>query len=841
MDFKYSGLPENRDALGVLGYLIILNKQIHNFQLNILSEYLGLHQLTIDDTVIGAILDGRDDSVSYRNCVSSCLGESEEMKKTLLYLLCLLASADDVIDGKERSFIGTTIEKFGLSEEDIDTIADEAIELAKEFRYSANILFERPRSILPMAPEKTGFRKIWAMIVGFFVNMFAKLFGKKTEESEDETNENGVPDDKQIYLDAVSKSAKSANEDYDIIKPLCTAVITSGKSGIQKIRNYKNSLEVETGVAADVANVIKNFADSIEKNIQKYSDEVAMSSIQKERSASDFTISLLGRTKAGKSTLHSILTGQGQDKIGKGKQRTTRYNRVYQWNMLRIIDTPGIGSPEAEGRSDDEIAESVLGETDVICFVVVDDSILKDILEFVERIAKLNKQIIILLNHKEDITKNEKYGDVKFHRFLENPSDWLSTSGESNLDGHINRIMRYAADRGFDHQLKVLPVFLLAAQLAYHDDYREYSDILWEASNIEAFFNQLRDWIILSGPLKRSQTILDEASQLLGSSKKEFQNSQDAIRVHMTTLDDQRKELIENVNERVVTAKKKIREILEEHFSDLANRKALTFAEESFGKKGSLKEHWDEYLRQIHFEEQIMDDINVEIEKLNEYIRGRIQEIFEDMYYSMKYSFDMDNMDIPNAFNWKLLFRVMGAVLNLAGLASGIFFGSNPIGWALAGLGTLFGFGSMFMSAKDALRRKAVNKMYTQIKESIENQQDDIIKDVMANISLKLAENTKKIDEMFDELKAGLEDVIAISDDIIACYDKQISEIDKVYAWRILQFVENRTDSYSRELVNDAIISVDRSIKGTITIESRHRGLDVSRLENVITDKVIIV
>lgn len=59
--------------------------------------------------------------------------------------------------------------------------------------------------------------------------------------------------------------------------------------------------------------------------------------------------------------------------IGVGKQRTTRFNRVYEWKNIRIIDTPGIGAPG--GKSDEEIAESIIEESDVICYVVTNDSI----------------------------------------------------------------------------------------------------------------------------------------------------------------------------------------------------------------------------------------------------------------------------------------------------------------------------------------------------------------------------------------------------------------------------------------------------------------------------------
>ena len=54
-------------------------------------------------------------------------------------------------------------------------------------------------------------------------------------------------------------------------------------------------------------------------------------------------------------------------------QRTTRYNRIYEWKNIRIIDTPGIEAPG--GESDEAIAESVMDESDVICCVATDDSI----------------------------------------------------------------------------------------------------------------------------------------------------------------------------------------------------------------------------------------------------------------------------------------------------------------------------------------------------------------------------------------------------------------------------------------------------------------------------------
>ena len=43
-----------------------------------------------------------------------------------------------------------------------------------------------------------------------------------------------------------------------------------------------------------------------------------------------------------------------------------------------------------------------------------------------------------MLNHKENI-RNE----IRYKRFISNPSKWSTDTGESNLQGHIDRINKY--------------------------------------------------------------------------------------------------------------------------------------------------------------------------------------------------------------------------------------------------------------------------------------------------------------------------------------------------------------------------------------------------------------
>ncbi|MFP5392342.1 MAG: TerB family tellurite resistance protein, partial [Gammaproteobacteria bacterium] len=51
--------------------------------------------------------------------------------------------------------------------------------------------------------------------------------------------------------------------------------------------------------------------------------------VKKRRAMNYYTVAFMGRSKAGKSTLHAVVTGGGWDQIGVGAQNTTRLNRVY--------------------------------------------------------------------------------------------------------------------------------------------------------------------------------------------------------------------------------------------------------------------------------------------------------------------------------------------------------------------------------------------------------------------------------------------------------------------------------------------------------------------------------
>jgi len=505
--------------------------------------------------------------------------------------------------------------------------------------------------------------------------------------------------------------------------------------------------------------------------------------------------------------------------------------------LLRLIDTPGIGSAEADGRTDDEIATSVLGESDVICFVIVDDSILKDVLEFVEKVAALNKPIIILLNHKENITS-----DVKFRRYIENPSDWLTSEGESNLAGHIHRIQKYADNNGFGSLIKVFPVFLLAAQMASDEKYQDYRELLWNSSNMDAFIEQLKQWIAYAGNIKRSQTILDEAVHIFSRSMTQISIAQNPVLRQIESLDNQRESKIATLVKAKDQAVKNIRVVLKEKYNNLAQNEALIFAEETYDKSGDVTDYWDAFLDRIGFEDDVKTAIEAELSTYQKKADDTIRELFEDFYYSLKTDFNMGEIDVPLQIDFKSITRLLGSTLGVAGTIVTVILGtSNPVGWVLTSAGMLINLGSMLFSSKEKKRQKAVNKVYESVKNCILEQADEQIEKTVTDISNQLSENISKIDSLFVDLITGLQETIKLSNQLTSCYENEVNRINKIYAWRIIQHLQGKHEAYSEGIVNGLIRRVDRSQKGLMTIECGKVELNPDILEGVIADKVVII
>ncbi len=110
-------------------------------------------------------------------------------------------------------------------------------------------------------------------------------------------------------------------------------------------------------------------------------------------------VAVVGRTRAGKSTLRFVLTGKGEDGIGRGGQRTTRSIIEYGWHGLLLRDTPGVGA--RDGAADTALAIEAAATADLVLWIVTSDGLQKATVEPVRHILGRGVPVLVAVNHKE--------------------------------------------------------------------------------------------------------------------------------------------------------------------------------------------------------------------------------------------------------------------------------------------------------------------------------------------------------------------------------------------------------------------------------------------------------
>ena len=197
----------------------------------------------------------------------------------------------------------------------------------------------------------------------------------------------------KITLKECSKIAKDEYKEVsEKLRKLQKDLTSSQESLVKTIVELNNSDINDKAVYDSIKQVNQKTSDLLGLGFQEFENSFK----RKSDNLSDFTVTLFGRTKAGKSTIREALTNGDGSSIGKGSQRTTRDVKEYNWNYLRILDTPGFDA--YEGDEDTKIAFSQIDETDIILFLATSDNIEESEFEKLAMLRSENKPVIILLN-----------------------------------------------------------------------------------------------------------------------------------------------------------------------------------------------------------------------------------------------------------------------------------------------------------------------------------------------------------------------------------------------------------------------------------------------------------
>lgn len=761
-------------------YLIVADEEINQKELDVLS--LNFHEPIseeIEEKQKGIFSDAKD-KIKLEDLIQDTKYLSLEEKTKIIELLYKIAYADGYYDDRENQVIET-----------ITNILKFPQKLRVEIE---NNVTQNLSPIVYTLP--------WGKNLKSIVHRLLLALQDKVEDEHELLSGNRFIQQIRNIANWSKEDLSFAENEMKSFNQFLQDRINAIDDVINKVRNYN----AKTEEVKELQKQLKAFNDNIQTNIVDSLRENLAVLNKKKRTISYFTIAFMGRTKAGKSTFHKVVTHEKNDDIGVGKQRTTRYNRSWYWENLRIIDTPGIGAAGEGGRTDEEVSKSIIDEADLVCYIVTNDNQqVETEFRFLQGLKDRNKPLFIILNIKDNIeTKSH------FKKFLKEPLKWKYDKGPKCIDGHIQRIKECIGDKYDFNSIDIIPIQLLAAKMYYSttEEYtKEQRDKLYEGSNIQQFIDDVKKCVYDSGNIKKTQNIVDGCCTQIYFTHKEIKRTNSEISDKYEKISKQRIEIIGFIDRESKKVKEKaIKEIESAHSKLHIN--AVPFTEEHYGEKKELGDLWKKDRRNSI----IYDEMNSNLEKLasdfSKAVNDRIEESMSDMEFL--FSLQTDNESIKGkggTTNKRMYVTILGT---LAGFALCSW---NPLGWgvlALAGLNCAitavsYGFSRLFKSKMEVIKEKK-EKLLKELNANIEKNKENMLATFQFQFNNSVNELNYQLSSNFslilDNSKRIMEHLKAIED------NSQMKEnrLNSFFAYRIFQHiypekVSPLNASVSREII----------------------------------------
>ena len=734
-------------------YMVIVDKEINQMEVDVLDNYLPLSkedelyhqrmQIFSDDEERTKLKDILDKLVMANYSVAQ--------KTEIVTLLARIAYGDDYMASSELELLMKVGKLLKL---DIEQIIEETHSESNK-RITSSQLSSLKRFVGKM--ENTIYQSFANSDKKSVVDMMLGGLGYSASIAQ-------ITEDAEKDLARVTRIIDDLNgmlnEEYNhlaTIKP-------SSKKVSKEVLKIEQIIQ---GIRGSFNEIIDNSLTSNREVLDK-----------KRRNIRYFTIAFMGRTKAGKSTLHKVITQQENDDIGVGKLRTTRYNRSWYWNKLRIVDTPGIGAPG--GEADTEIAKSIIDEADVVCYVVTSDSIQETEFDFFSTIKERNKPLYIILNVKSNLNQA-----IRLKRFIANPNDWRLGDGPQSIKGHIERIHDKLDGKYNMDAVRIIPIHLLAAQIALSGEQdSKTSKILFEASNISEFTNSVKKEVQLSGSLKKSLSVIDGTSYQINTIWHKIYADLKSLKEGNEVLKKKQSKNYTFFKNELTQVEQYLKTIFQVTRNDLHNR-ASAFAREHYDDEDAGKA-WSKDMVVKSINKRLEQQIQERFNDLNEKIKSELEEMIMDMRISLATNNIGSNVSGESVTNTRLAANVFVSVI------SATLFVWNPLGWSVAVLAVVGIIGSCLSSlftSKSEKIRKATDKLHKQLYDSIDSGIDKNLKQVLENTRKSINDTYKSIDSVLKAYTKNADDIITDMDRLVKQVQEKENAINSLVSLRILDFV----------------------------------------------------
>ena len=206
-----------------------------------------------------------------------------------------------------------------------------------------------------------------------------------------------------------------------------------------------------------------------------------------------------GQYSAGKSSIIKLLTGRKDIAVGGGI--TTEETHSYDWNGIKVIDTPGV---HTKLRPDhDDIAYSAIAKSDLLVFVITNELFSSHLAEHFQKLAiEMGKayEMILVVNKMRRCAKGN------------------SPEAQSVIREDIRKVVKPHSPE----ELRTSFIDAESALVSMSEKDAEISSIRWKHSGVDCFTENLNDFVREKGVIGKCSTVLYDLQQLL----KEAQESE---------------------------------------------------------------------------------------------------------------------------------------------------------------------------------------------------------------------------------------------------------------------------------------------------------------------------
>lgn len=550
------------------------------------------------------------------------------------------------------------------------------------------------------------------------------------------------------------EAAKSGYELASDEKAALDKILRSAEETIQETAiEYKASPCEVIGLGETLEEQLADIQQSVDSLRISFTEDLEALKQDLEK----FSVTLFGRTMAGKSTLMEVLTEGDGSAIGMGAQRTTRDIRRYEWNGLAVTDVPGIGA--FEGEEDTRLAFDAAKTADLIVFLLTDDAPQAVEADCFRQVKDLGKPVIIIMNVKVSVDSGKSMKLVE--------RDMNRAFDEERIEEIRKQFCKFGDAFGQDwNNVPFVATHLKAAYEAVKcekalDVETQTKAAFWrEVSRIDILKELLCEQVLVRGKYIRVKTFADIIANPMIEALSELDLQSRMNESQGKIVSDKKRALEKRKSIFVKDGRKRIESFMMRLKTELRTDIAV-FAEDHYNDK-LADIAWGEIIDSKNIEgrcKELLDDMESEVD-------GIIAETIREMESELRYvSIDSVQrtfltpalIDAKRIVGWSSLLLGGGGTVAAAILTlSGVEMAAGPVGWVAAGIGLAGGIALLFLESSGDKLAKARARLEKELTESVNATCDSIWTQLEKNLDRLIK---GKIDLVIDEL-TKIENVI---------------------------------------------------------------------------------